>query len=329
MNKKIISLFLVFCLLFPLFPVTKAAETDALEQSLAEQYDAFAASLFLENASSDALTQLLEPALSGEADLLFFGEEDPVTASVFLSDLFRTYFLEAMPQFLSHMEGDRLLAGGDIGWHDYTMDYHGRIFRWNDTPDTSDDPLLSQLFYRQHIACEPNEYDDVMTLMVGSASVRIRIEKGPVDFSRITYHLTLTVSDAFDFDGDYEDEKDQGFDTGFSDHLNDLGNIWGLHSFSWFATAGFDLQLPNSCPHDPTSEKCPLCGAAPTAPILPGDADGNGTCNYRDALLVLRATIGLETLSPEVSAACDLDGNGKLTYNDALLILRRSIGLKE
>ena len=323
--KKSLSLFLVFCLLFPLFPVTKAVETDTLEQILAEQYDAFAASLFQENASSYALTQLLEPALSGEADTVFFGEEDPVTAAVFLSDLFRTYFLEAMPQFLTHMEGDRLLAGGDIGWHDYTMDYHGRIFRWNDTPDTADDSLLSQLFYRQNVSCEPNEYDDVLTLMVGSACVRIQMEKGPVDFSRITYQLTLTVSDAIDFDGDYEDEKDQGFDTGFSDHLNDLGNIWGLHSFTWYATAGFDLQLPNNCPHDPDEKECPLCGA--TVTILPGDADGNGTLNYRDALLILRASIGLETLSPEISAACDLDGNGTLSYNDALLILRRSIGL--
>jgi hypothetical protein len=60
---------------------------------------------------------------------------------------------------------------------------------------------------------------------------------------------------------------------------------------------------------------------------LPGDADGNGKLSYNDALIVLRCSIGLSELSPEVQAACDMDGNGKLTYNDALIILRTSIGL--
>lgn len=61
--------------------------------------------------------------------------------------------------------------------------------------------------------------------------------------------------------------------------------------------------------------------------ILPGDADGNGKLSYNDALIVLRCSIGLAELSPEVKQACDMDGNGKLTYNDALVILRKSIGL--
>jgi hypothetical protein len=42
--------------------------------------------------------------------------------------------------------------------------------------------------------------------------------------------------------------------------------------------------------------------------MVPGDADGNGQLTYNDALKVLRASIKLEPLSPEVAQACDVDG---------------------
>jgi hypothetical protein len=42
---------------------------------------------------------------------------------------------------------------------------------------------------------------------------------------------------------------------------------------------------------------------------------------------VLRASIGLATLTPEQEALADFDGDGGLSYNDALMILRASIGL--
>ena len=61
--------------------------------------------------------------------------------------------------------------------------------------------------------------------------------------------------------------------------------------------------------------------------LVLGDADGNGKLTYNDALKILRASIKLEPLSPEVAQACDVDGNGRLDYNDALLVLRFSINL--
>ena len=61
-------------------------------------------------------------------------------------------------------------------------------------------------------------------------------------------------------------------------------------------------------------------------PIL-GDADNNRTVDYSDALLVLRASIGLETLDPEVLNQADVDNSGVADYADALLILRKSIDL--
>ena len=94
-------------------------------------------------------------------------------------------------------------------------------------------------------------------------------------------------------------------------------------------------QLPKTCsrcaategtvaPHDFQNGYCTVCQLQK---LVLGDADGNGKLTYNDALKILRASIKLEPLSPEVAQACDVDGNGRLDYNDALLVLRFSINL--
>ena len=62
---------------------------------------------------------------------------------------------------------------------------------------------------------------------------------------------------------------------------------------------------------------------------LMGDIDANGTVNANDALLVLRAALGIITLTPEQRAAADMDASGTVTANDALMILRLTLGLIE
>ncbi len=69
---------------------------------------------------------------------------------------------------------------------------------------------------------------------------------------------------------------------------------------------------------------CTACGAQ-EKPALMGDIDGNGVVNYKDAMLVLRVSIGLDTL--EDKSIADIDGNGAVNYKDAMKILRMSIGL--
>ena len=64
-----------------------------------------------------------------------------------------------------------------------------------------------------------------------------------------------------------------------------------------------------------------------TANILPGDADGNGEVTVADALVSLRAAVGLTEATPELLAVCDVDGDGEITVSDALRILRAAAGL--
>lgn len=53
--------------------------------------------------------------------------------------------------------------------------------------------------------------------------------------------------------------------------------------------------------------------------ILVGDADGDGRITAADARLILRAAVGLESISAEVG---DLDGDGRITASDARDALR-------
>ena len=93
---------------------------------------------------------------------------------------------------------------------------------------------------------------------------------------------------------------------------------------------GSMLNVPEEIPalgHQYRNGACIRCGIADPNRI-PGDANGDNKLDYSGALLILRASIGLETLSEETVLICDLNGNGKLEYSDALIILRRSIGLE-
>lgn len=62
-------------------------------------------------------------------------------------------------------------------------------------------------------------------------------------------------------------------------------------------------------------------------PIL-GDADLSGAITSADARLVLRASVGLENLTPELLQRGDTDKDGKLSAADARTILRVSVGLE-
>ena len=100
--------------------------------------------------------------------------------------------------------------------------------------------------------------------------------------------------------------------------------------------------IPANCDFAKT---CNICGKQEGSPLghdfqngvctrcewvnngIMGDATGDGNINYKDAMMVLRASVGLETLTQEQKAFGDVDGNDKLDYKDAMMILRFSVGL--
>ena len=58
-----------------------------------------------------------------------------------------------------------------------------------------------------------------------------------------------------------------------------------------------------------------------------GDIDGDGAVDSSDALLVMRASVGLAELTPEQKAMADVNGDGFIDTTDALFILQTAAGL--
>ncbi|MFP6626154.1 MAG: hypothetical protein VCA74_03715 [Deltaproteobacteria bacterium] len=58
-----------------------------------------------------------------------------------------------------------------------------------------------------------------------------------------------------------------------------------------------------------------------------GDADGNGTILASDALMVLKAAVGLVPESECPTDVCDVDGNCSVLASDALMVLQRAVGI--
>ncbi len=61
--------------------------------------------------------------------------------------------------------------------------------------------------------------------------------------------------------------------------------------------------------------------------LEPGDVNMDGTVDANDALLALRASLGLVELTAEQFALADIDGNGEITGVDVVTILRTALGL--
>ncbi len=59
----------------------------------------------------------------------------------------------------------------------------------------------------------------------------------------------------------------------------------------------------------------------------PGDPTGDGAVGMDDALLTLRAAMGMVQMTSGQLDACDVNGDGNVDISDALLILRRAMGI--
>ncbi len=60
---------------------------------------------------------------------------------------------------------------------------------------------------------------------------------------------------------------------------------------------------------------------------IPGDVDGNGSVTVSDAIMALRAAMGIVSLSDDQIMRGDVDGSGSITVSDAIMILRAAMGI--
>ena len=55
---------------------------------------------------------------------------------------------------------------------------------------------------------------------------------------------------------------------------------------------------------------------------IPGDADGDGELTSDDVLLLMRAIMGLDDITDDMLANCDMNGDGVVNFTDVLIMLR-------
>ncbi|MBR1528730.1 MAG: Ig-like domain-containing protein [Oscillospiraceae bacterium] len=61
--------------------------------------------------------------------------------------------------------------------------------------------------------------------------------------------------------------------------------------------------------------------------IMLGDLDSNGSLNILDVIMINRAILGKDHLTPEQNQAADFDQNGKVESNDSLAMLKQIVGV--
>ena len=62
--------------------------------------------------------------------------------------------------------------------------------------------------------------------------------------------------------------------------------------------------------------------------MLRGDANGSGSLDTADSLLMLRIALGIIPANETERIICDMDGDGAITSIDALLVFRKAMGIE-
>ncbi len=71
----------------------------------------------------------------------------------------------------------------------------------------------------------------------------------------------------------------------------------------------------------------PLAAAKLVNTYVPGDVNNSGEVGVADAIMTLRAAMGILQLSDEQLAAADVNESGEIEVTDAIIILRMAMGL--
>lgn len=92
----------------------------------------------------------------------------------------------------------------------------------------------------------------------------------------------------------------------------------------------YTVRVTANSPYETEGETLTGTVTFTTPAFLPGDANGDGTVDAEDSRLVLRVSVGLDSLGDDPSfLSADIDRDGKITAADARAILRVSVGMEQ
>ena len=242
MKKCFLRLAAAFAALAMLLPIMPAAYADSATPTastalptIEQQIRAYAKSLNYAGVDDDAAWALAGHGISGGGKLFQAGEHHPLTATILNSELAIATLVRGCTRGIFTMN--------QLGM-DYAMDDGGCYWSptsrtYCTTTRTADGSTLYTTGSTDYTG-PTNAYDSSLNWMVGSLEIHSQITRVDVTADTVTYHITTTCEDRFDFNT-HNDSVPREIATV-------LGSIL-FREFDWVTTSEFSLTVPNTCTH--------------------------------------------------------------------------------
>ena len=222
------------------------SETDEIQSratitTIEEQIRAFAQSINKTNADDTAATALAKQGLTGGGKKLSVGKSHALTATLWNSEMMQAAMTVACSGAIEYMH--KL----DID----SLPYVRGFCRWKGAESTFNTYVCTGASYENEYRVlanaesnqytgTRNSYDSSLEWMAGVTALDISIKTKSVTADAVTYSVTSTIRDRFDFDTSQA--------SGFNKLITGLGALL-FQEFDWESTVTFTLTVPYSCPH--------------------------------------------------------------------------------
>lgn len=247
--RKIIVALLLFALLFSESAIiTTSAETKAadLAATVETQIRAFAKSINKSNADDTAASAIAKHGITGGGKKLSVGKTHALTATLWNSELMQVAAVKtctAAIDYMQRLDKDHLpYVNGFCTWNGSGGTYGSYVCIVETHYDASS--REASLFPNSQYTGKQNSYDDSLVWMAGITAIKASFQVKKVTKDEVTYSVTYTVWDRFDFD------TSQG--SGFDKLISGLGALL-FREFDWESKVTFDLTVPYSCTHSTQS----------------------------------------------------------------------------
>jgi hypothetical protein len=218
---------------------TEAIESE-LEATIEKQIRAFAKSIDKPGADDDAAMDLAMHGMFQGGKKLSVGKSHALTATLMNSELGLATVIQGCEmgiELMQRLNMTKLFTSGACNWGGNPLSFFNMIH-----PEVADENA-SVLYAAERVnfTGKTNSYDSSLVWIVGGADVRTTITKASVTADTVTYNVTVSFVDRFDFS--------TSSNSGFKNLISGLGALL-FKEFDWAATATFSVTVDNGCPHD-------------------------------------------------------------------------------
>ena len=219
-----------------------AQSDEELKTSVEQQIRAFAKSINKSGADDSAASALAKHGLTGGGKKLSVGKTHALTATLWNSELLQTAATDicsAAIEYMQKLDEDYLpyVKGGCI-WKSASHSYYGASVYTAD--DKKSEHWVVTFFGSRQYTGTRNSYDNSLDWMVGVSDVNVGFQTKKVTKDAITYSVTYTICDRFDFS--------TSSNSGFKNLISGLAAAL-FREFDWESTVTFELTVPNPCTH--------------------------------------------------------------------------------